>query len=119
MLQLLIDSSKGKYQDEVEEDTTVNTGFATVEEHIKPVITTQTLTNEDITAQALIFFLGGFESVSHLMNFLSYELAVNPDIQQRLIEEIDETNDQCNGKLTYDILMKMKYLDMVMTGTIS
>lgn len=115
MLQLLIDSAKGKYQEDLPD--TINTGFATVEEYIKPTLINQSLTNEDIVAQALIFIFGGFDSVSHLMNYLSYELAVNEEIQKKLINEVDETNEQCNGKLTYEALMKMKYLDMVVTGT--
>lgn len=119
MLQLLMDSRKGKHHvDDVSVNET-DTGFATVQEHIKPASGTngESLTIVDIAAQALIFFLGGFESVSHLMNFLSYELATNPDVQQRLQEEIDDTFAECNGKITYEALMKMKYLDMVLSGT--
>lgn len=50
---------------------------------------------------------------------MAYELAVNPDLQIRLRYEVEETNKKCNGKLTYEALMKMKYLDMVVTGKIN
>lgn len=76
------------------------------------------LSNLDIAAQALIFFFAGFETVSALMCFMAYELAINPDIQQRLREEIEETLENCNGELTYEALLKMKYLDMVVSGII-
>ncbi|RZC39631.1 p450 domain containing protein [Asbolus verrucosus] len=41
------------------------------------------LTNEDITAQAIIFFIDGFETTSSLMCFAGHELAVNPHIHKK------------------------------------
>ena len=74
------------------------------------------ITDEDITAQALVFFFAGFDSVSSLMCFMSYELATNPDIQERLIQEIDKTSELCDRKLDYEAVKSMKYLDMVVSG---
>lgn len=74
------------------------------------------ITNVDIAAHSLIFFFAGFESISTVMSFTAYELAINPDMQIRLRNEIEETNKNCNGKLTYEALMKMKYMDMIITG---
>ncbi|KAJ8928370.1 hypothetical protein NQ314_019101 [Rhamnusium bicolor] len=73
------------------------------------------LTNEDITAQALIFLFAGFDTVSSLMSFTAYELGVNQDIQHRLKKEVDATWKECGGKLTYESLLKMKYMDMVIS----
>lgn len=50
------------------------------------------------------------------MCFMAYELAVNQDVQQKLREEIEDVNQKYNGKITYDILTEMKYLDMVVSG---
>lgn len=53
------------------------------------------------------------------MAFAAYELAINPDIQQRLYREIIETNEKLNGqRVTYDALLKMKYLDQVVCETL-
>ncbi|RZC39629.1 cytochrome P450 9e2 [Asbolus verrucosus] len=73
------------------------------------------LTNEDITAQAVVFFLGGFDTSSSLMCFAGYELAVNPHIQTRLKEEIIQTFHKSDGKISYEHLLSMKYLDMVLS----
>ncbi|KAJ8926643.1 hypothetical protein NQ314_020977 [Rhamnusium bicolor] len=73
------------------------------------------LTDLDITAQALIFFFAGFETVSTNMSFAAYELAANPDIQDKLRKEINATLEECGGQLTYEGLLKMKYLDMVIS----
>ena len=52
------------------------------------------------------------------MCHMAYELALNPDVHVKLQKEIDDTLDTCNGKLTYDDLMHMKYMDMVISGNV-
>lgn len=118
MINLLIEARKGKKNDDTSNGV-IDTGFATVQEssiHTNPTKSKQELTDVDIAAQAMIFFFAGFDSVSTLMYFMGYELVVNPDVQKRLQEEIDETLRECNGKLTYEALMKMEYMDMVVCG---
>lgn len=118
MIHLLMEARKGKSKQD--EAVNVNEGFAVVEESqvgkVK-VPNKEELTDVDITAQALIFFTAGFDTVSSAMTFMSYELAVNPDIQKRLQKEIDDAVRKCNGSLTYEALMKMEYMDMVLSGT--
>lgn len=79
----------------------------------------QELTDDDITAQALLFFFGGFESSATLMCLIAHELAVNPDVQKRLQQEIDATLEKCEGEPTYELVMGMKYLDMVVSGKLN
>lgn len=71
------------------------------------------LTIEDMTAQAFIFFFGGFDTVSSLMCFAAHEIGVNPDIQAKLRDEINEVLKTTNGDLTYEALNGMEYLDAV------
>lgn len=71
------------------------------------------ITNAEITAQATIFFFAGFDTVSTVICFASYELALQKDIQDRLREEINQT--QKDSKVSYDDLMGMKYMDMVVS----
>jgi cytochrome P450 family 9 len=76
-------------------------------------------TDVDLIAQALIFFLGGFETTTTLMQVVSYELAMNPEIQQTLIDEVDEMLSELNGKtISYDQLNSMKFLEMVINETL-
>ncbi|XP_017782507.1 PREDICTED: cytochrome P450 9e2-like [Nicrophorus vespilloides] len=120
MINLLMEARKGKLKHDGESQEQ-DAGFATVQESdigMKDIKMNMEITDTDITAQALIFFSAGFETVSTLMTFMSYELAVNPDIQKRLQEEIDETRKRCNGKLTYETLATMKYMDMVISETL-
>ncbi|XP_069678491.1 uncharacterized protein [Periplaneta americana] len=70
---------------------------------------------DDLTAQAVIFFFAGFDTASTLLCFASHLLATHPDVQSRLQKEIDETLENDGGKLTYEAVHSMKYLDMVIS----
>lgn len=75
--------------------------------------------DDEIVAQCFIFFFAGYNTVSTLLTFVSYELIVNPDIQQKLYEEIAQVSKQLDGKrIVYDTLQKMEYLDQVICETL-
>jgi len=76
-------------------------------------------TDDELVAQCFLFFLAGFDTSSTLLSFFAYELCINPDIQQKLYEEIQETHRILGGKkLSYDALQKMKYMDMCISETL-
>ncbi|XP_046816870.1 cytochrome P450 9e2-like [Vespa crabro] len=78
----------------------------------------QELSMMDIVAQAFIFFLGGFDTVSTAMCFTCHEIGVNPDIQKRLQQEIDEVIEKTNGNPTYDVINSIQYLDAVISESL-
>lgn len=45
-----------------------------------------------------------------------HELAINPDIQQRVHEEIDAVLEKFDGQVTYDSISEMKYLEACIDG---
>lgn len=71
---------------------------------------------EEMAAHAFLFFVGGFESSSSTMSFLMYELAKNPDIQQKAYEEIVQVVEKYNGALTYEAVADMKYMEQCLNG---
>ncbi|XP_028165227.1 cytochrome P450 6B7-like [Ostrinia nubilalis] len=71
-----------------------------------------------IAAQALVFYSAGFETSAATMSFLFYELALNPDIQDRIYQEVCKVYEKYNGQLTYESLKEMPYLDMVLDETL-
>lgn len=72
-----------------------------------------------MVAQCLIFFLGGLNTVAGTACFMFHELALNPDIQDKLFAEINTVKKELNGSpLSYETISKMKYLDMVVCETL-
>jgi cytochrome P450 family 6 len=67
-------------------------------------------------AQALIFLLGGYETTASTLSFALYELALHPEVQQSLRAEILQVLRTHDGKLTYDGIRDMSYLDRVVSG---
>nr|XP_036873816.1 cytochrome P450 3A12-like [Manis javanica] len=75
------------------------------------------LSDMELVAQSIIFIFAGYETTSSALSFLMYLLATHPDVQQKLQEEIDATFP--NKMLpTYDALVQMEYLDMVVNESL-
>jgi len=67
-------------------------------------------------AQAFVFLIAGHETSASTMSFALYELALHPEIQHRLRAEIMQVLKKHDGKLTYDGIKEMMYLDRVVSG---
>nr|CAD7200834.1 unnamed protein product [Timema douglasi] len=76
------------------------------------------LSDKDIAAQAAVFFLAGFDTSSTLISFASYFLTIYENVQQRLQTEIDNMLENTGGKLIYEEIIALKYLDMVISETL-
>ncbi|XP_073531745.1 cytochrome P450 3A9-like isoform X2 [Phyllobates terribilis] len=82
-----------------------------------PILILVALTDSEILAQSVIFILAGFETTSMTLTYLFYNLATHPDVQKKLQEEVNSyLPDKASS--TYDILMQMEYLDMVIQETL-
>lgn len=71
---------------------------------------------EQLAAQAFVFFIAGFETTSTTLNFCLLELALNQDIQDRLRREISTKLKDNSGRFSYDSIMDMDYMDLVVNG---
>lgn len=131
---------KGNLKHDNETTTTDNTGFATIQQiSLNESISkngnvfkymrfninelNQYLHNsfsdwsdDDLTAQAMAFLVAGFDTSSSLLCFIAYELSLNSEIQERLQNEIDDVLSKSTENVSYNDLMAMKYLDMVVSG---
>uniref|UniRef100_U3B5P9 Cytochrome P450 3A n=1 Tax=Callithrix jacchus TaxID=9483 RepID=U3B5P9_CALJA len=75
------------------------------------------LSDLELVAQSIIFIFAGYETTSSVLSFTIYELATNPDVQQKLQEEIDAVLPN-KAPATYDTVLQMEYLDMVVNETL-
>jgi cytochrome P450 family 6 len=67
-------------------------------------------------AQSLTFLVAGYETAASNLSFCLYELALHTEIQQSLRAEILQVLSEQDGKLTYDSMHDMSYLDKVVSG---
>ena len=66
----------------------------------------------EVVAQCFLFFFAGMEPSSNTMCFSVHELMEHPSIQQKLYEEIQQTNDDLeDANISYERLQKLTYMD--------
>jgi hypothetical protein len=73
-------------------------------------------TDDILSANTFIFFVAGYETSASTISYCLYELAKNQEVQEKLRQQIMETLYANDGKLSYDIIKDMKYMDMVING---
>nr|XP_054761059.1 cytochrome P450 3A8-like [Lytechinus pictus] len=71
----------------------------------------------EVLAQVLIFFTAGSETTTTLLGFIAYSLATNPEVQEKLIQEIDKMTPS-RDDAGYKSVATMPYLDQVVCETL-
>lgn len=71
---------------------------------------------EFMAAQCFLFFLAGYETSSNVLSFTFLEIARNAAIQNRLQEEIDKIWSTYDGKISYESIQELTYMDQVLSG---
>jgi cytochrome P450 family 6 len=69
-------------------------------------------------AQALVFFIAGFETSSTSLTYAMMEMARKPSVQKKAKLHIEEVLAKHNGVMSYQALQEMTYLDWIMQGNI-
>lgn len=60
--------------------------------------------------------MAGFETSSSMLTFCLYELALQPEIQNKARDAIAMAKYECGGQLTYEAVMDMPYIDQILEG---
>ncbi|XP_072144479.1 cytochrome P450 3A19-like [Dermacentor andersoni] len=69
-------------------------------------------------AQCVLFFLAGHDTTSTVISFTLYLLAIHPDAQEKLREEVDECFKVHGEHPSLDVVTKLKYLDCVVSESL-
>ncbi|XP_034830990.1 probable cytochrome P450 9f2 [Maniola hyperantus] len=112
MIQLLMEASKGALKD----DYDASDNMSTTDDTFKPKAVQRQWTQTELAGQAFIFFAAGYESSATALVMCVHELTINPDVQEKLYQEIRSFKEK-HGELTYDNLTALKYLDCVLCET--
>lgn len=122
VIQLMLEVRKGQLQMKENEEANDKEldGFAAHEElSLKSNVNNRKEIIDDDEywiAQGFIFFFAGFDTTSNLLQSITFHLSKNQDVQDKLYQEISEVVATLDNKpVTYETLLKMKYLDMVVS----
>ncbi len=75
----------------------------------------RTMTDDEILAQCIVYLIAGYETTSTVLILICYLLAMNPEKQQKLRNEIDEIWKEADQLPDYDDYMSLPYLDNVIS----
>ena len=76
------------------------------------------LTDEEIIGQCQIFLFAGYETSSNTLAYITYQLALNQNVQDKLREEIKEGVKRNPESSLYDLSHDIEYLDCVMNESL-
>ncbi|XP_037821140.1 probable cytochrome P450 6d5 [Lucilia sericata] len=107
MLQLLLQlRNTGKINDDNDEEWSA--------EKTKDALSS--LSVDMIAAQLFLFYVAGFETSASTTAFTLYELAQYPELLKKAQEDVEQALEK-HGKMTYDALKDMKFLDLCIMET--
>nr|AID54908.1 cytochrome P450 CYP9AJ3 [Helicoverpa armigera] len=101
-IQILVDAAQGKPKADVEGDANNN-------EYLK---STEKFTDDDLVAQAVLFYVAGYDTTANLIYYFLYEMAINPRVQEKLHEELDGLPADEDIEDLYEAVQGLEYLDM-------
>ncbi|GFY30160.1 thromboxane-A synthase [Trichonephila clavipes] len=119
-LQILMDCADESAQSvnqEAFEDETDRFGSIISNSALSSTAKYKKLSENEILAQCVLFFLVGYETTATVLTFLAYCLATNPEWQEKLIQEVDEAFEK-HTEMSYDAVRDMKILDAVLSETL-
>ncbi|KAF8794483.1 Cytochrome P450 3A21 like protein [Argiope bruennichi] len=116
VLQILMDAADENEQSlnsEGFEDETDRFG-SIAESNVSSLFKNKKLSKIELLSQCVLFFFAGFETTASVLTFLAYELAMNPEWQEKLIEEVDKAFEK-HSEMSYDAVRDMKVLDAIVS----
>ncbi|KAL1444232.1 hypothetical protein MTO96_045603 [Rhipicephalus appendiculatus] len=76
------------------------------------------LTEEEALSQCISFFIAGQDATSSVLAYTFYLLALHPEVQQRLQEEVDRCFEENGEEPSLDDVYKLKYLNCVISESL-
>ena len=100
----------GEFEDEFEKN-------AALEESETSETSLEMDRSEILVANAFLFFVAGLDTTSSTMTFLVHNLLHNPEVQEKIYQELVEVLGESN-EITFEHVQSMKYLNNVIYETL-
>jgi len=107
-LQLLLDA----HADETNYETEKLSAFEETTDIKQWKSIKRALTEEEIVANSLLFFLVGYETTATIVGWMTYNLSLDENVQDKLYDDIMTVLKKYK-KIDYEAVAKMTYLDQV------
>lgn len=119
-LQLMMDAQEGLLKNEENSKETMEVMTGTDGGDSKPLISEEVhslvFDDDTIVANSVLFFIAGYDTLQSLLIYATYQLAVDQDIQEKLLKEVSTALESHDGTLDYDAVSQMNYLDLFVQG---
>lgn len=87
------------------------------------------MSNDEMIAQCVLFFIAAYDTTTTTISLASYHLALNPDLQERLYQEIESNLEKLKSEnsdpaedpikqLSFESLAQFEYLSAVINETL-
>ncbi|XP_049525533.1 cytochrome P450 3A41-like [Dermacentor silvarum] len=120
-LQLMMDAQEGNLASTSENTTDRDNQLFNLGSDVKPdtsFSSNKTLTEDESMAQCVLFFITGQDTTSTVISYTLYLLAIHPDVQEKLREEVDECFKVHGEHPSLDVVTKLKYLHCVVSESL-
>lgn len=77
------------------------------------------LSVNEIVSSSYSFFAAGLETTANTLNYVFYNLAIYPVLQERVREEVRRVLREHNQKLTYEAVSAMPLVEKVLLGNVT
>ncbi|XP_054155656.1 cytochrome P450 3A31-like [Oppia nitens] len=79
---------------------------------------TRRLTENEILGQCYVFFIAGYDALVSALAYCLHELAVRPELQDRLYDEISGLFADNESTIDYNDLKRLEFMDAVLKETL-
>ncbi|KAB0802340.1 hypothetical protein PPYR_04526 [Photinus pyralis] len=79
---------------------------------------TPLLTETNVTAHSIVFFMAGYDTSASTIAFCLYELSLDLDIQAKARREVVQILDEHNQEFCYEVVNKMGYIEKCVKETL-
>ena len=77
------------------------------------------VSEEEIVATAIVFLVAGYDTTGMTLSFLAYAMSKNPEVQERLHQEVDQAFEDNDGEMPdYQTILQLPYVEMVVLETL-